>query len=931
MGKLDGIHIVVFSEHYSGLHSGGRLYSHLMTHALASEGAKVTLSTNYLPSYHLEYSDIPGHENIEIIAARNWGGAKKLKSIKANLCIGVVPSGVSIGKWYKANAHVPFIILCFDTPNWLETTKNYGIDVFQEYKKLREKWREVEIFSKYADCAIHCTEEGEKWGAEYFGLHQGTGIKHVVLRPTINIFKGSKVLADLPFELREGACCISRLSYYKRQSMAIDICREAGIKKLSCIGWDNMSVHSGPLSDHATNSGVELHLFQNISEEHKFDILQKSKVLISPTTFEGYGLPIEEALYVGTPVVATNLLVFRESYGDHIQYADTVDEFAAKVKELYNNKECWDKWYKKGKKLSSKITNFFIYASKLADIVLSTLNKDKIVDEPFTIPVSEKKKISIIMPLWKPDIKFFDIAMRSLTQQTYHNWELCVGVDGPDNNTISLLKKYNDMSGDRIKWKVLPEHKGIPGATGAAMDIAKGDYWAFMDADDQLDSNAFREVIKAFEGNPKWKMLYTNERHVDGKGRHIGGNNKPDWNHDLFCQMMFINHLKVFRANVAKKVGKPSSELSLSQDYDWIWRFIDFCKDDEIGHIPEILYNWRLHGSNMSSGKTSNVANPTLAFAQGGEATKRHLKRIKFNGKLIPTQIPCYYELNRNIVGNPHVKILLLTNKNVSLAKSALDAIIRETHYDNYEICVGHHLKDAPPQMRELLNFYGVDVVDLDGEFNYAHFRNQMLNKYANKCDYVVLMDDDITVTHNWLTKALGVATQDPKIGIVGAKLLFPSNNRDILHSSLHLYPPPTFLCANYQIQHAGVYLSRDGGCAHMYYKRFGDYVPTVFVREVEAVTSALVLIKSEVFKKIKFDEENFPINFPDIDLCLQAAEQGWKIIYCNQCLAWHREGATRMPKMPPEDIERFKNKWHNILKDKPTKRERDLLESRGL
>jgi hypothetical protein len=54
----------------------------------------------------------------------------------------------------------------------------------------------------------------------------------------------------------------------------------------------------------------------------KFTILARSKVLLYPSRFDGFGIPPMEALYMGTPVVAYDLPVLREVYGDAIKYVE---------------------------------------------------------------------------------------------------------------------------------------------------------------------------------------------------------------------------------------------------------------------------------------------------------------------------------------------------------------------------------------------------------------------------------------------------------------------------------------------------------------------------------------------------------------------------------------------------------------------------------
>jgi len=92
-----------------------------------------------------------------------------------------------------------------------------------------------------------------------------------------------------------------------------------------------------------------------------------------------------------------------------------------------------------------------------------------------------------------------------------------------------------------------------------------------------------------------------------------------------------------------------------------------------------------------------------------------------------------------------------------------------------------------------------------------------------------------------------------PEVGAVGAKLLFP----------------------NGRIQHAGVVMGLFGCCGHAFKGLEGDGrhyfdLPNL-VRNVSAVTGACLLVRSSVFWEVGgFDEEHFPVDYNDIDLCLR-------------------------------------------------------------
>ncbi|MFH2085384.1 MAG: glycosyltransferase family 1 protein [bacterium] len=67
---------------------------------------------------------------------------------------------------------------------------------------------------------------------------------------------------------------------------------------------------------------IRIHVLSGLSDAELFAVYRQAKVLVSPSLMEGYGLVGLESLMVGTPVVASNIPVYREVYGGKVTYFD---------------------------------------------------------------------------------------------------------------------------------------------------------------------------------------------------------------------------------------------------------------------------------------------------------------------------------------------------------------------------------------------------------------------------------------------------------------------------------------------------------------------------------------------------------------------------------------------------------------------------------
>lgn len=92
---------------------------------------------------------------------------------------------------------------------------------------------------------------------------------------------------------------------------------------------------------------------------------------------------------------------------------------------------------------------------------------------------------SIIIPVYNGE-KFIEKAIESVFNQTMSDWELIIVNDGSSDNTLSVLEKYKDNEKIQI---ISQENSGVSVARNTGVKNSKGDYIAFLDADDVWHKN----------------------------------------------------------------------------------------------------------------------------------------------------------------------------------------------------------------------------------------------------------------------------------------------------------------------------------------------------------------------------------------------------------------------------------------------------------
>lgn len=128
--------------------------------------------------------------------------------------------------------------------------------------------------------------------------------------------------------------------------------------------------------------------------------------------------------------------------------------------------------------------------------------------------------------------------------------------------------------------------------------------------------------------------------------------------------------------------------------------------------------------------------------------------------------------------------------------------------------------------------------------------------------DPIVFLNDDTVPQQGWLD-ALLAPFADPRVGITGARLTYPDG----------------------RIQHAGVYFTRPGGVLTA-----NNVLTDEPSRFVPAVTGACMAIRRDAWSG--FDTQ-FVNGYEDIDLCLRAAADGWRIWYAADSHVVHHESQS--------------------------------------
>ncbi len=386
-------------------------------------------------------------------------------------------------------------------------------------------------------------------------------------------------------------------------------------------------------------------------------------------------------------------------------------------------------------------------------------------------------RISIVVPVYATPPAYLKAMLDSVLAQTCGNWELCLA-DGasPQAEVAAALKRYARRDA-RIRLALLPENRGIAGNTNAAMELAEGDYVAFLDHDDMLAPFALFEIVRALNSRPELDFIYSDEDHITEKGQRQNPHFKPDWSPDTLLGHNYICHLTVIRRDLLEKIGGLRGGFDGSQDYDLALRATEQAAN--IHHIPQVLYHWRQHPASLSNGP--HKEQPQDA---GKKALREHLARQGIRGTVSGRHWPGTYDVKRALSGKPLISIIIPTQDHIDLLARCLDSIARST-YQRYEILLIENQSrhaETFAHYRALERRPEIRLISWDHRFNYSR-----LNNYAAaqaRGDVLLLLNNDTEVQSvDWLERMLEHALR-PDVGAVGRDSSIPMATSNMRESS---------------------------------------------------------------------------------------------------------------------------------------------------
>ncbi len=499
--------------------------------------------------------------------------------------------------------------------------------------------------------------------------------------------------------------------------------------------------------------------------------------------------------------------------------------------------------------------------------------------------------ISIVTPVFNTPVAWLTECIESVLAQSYEKWELIlVDDDSTDPDTLKALRELGARD-SRIVLAKDDKRGGISAASNRGLALAEGEWIGFLDHDDVLEPDALFQNVKWIQDHRDADMIYSDEDKLTEQG-FDAPIFKPDWSPDYFLSCNYICHFTLIRRDLMRKIGGFRSEFDGAQDYDLFLRLIE--QTSRIDHIPRVLYHWR----RSLTSTADNIRRKPGSLETGRLALEAYLERQREVGHVTVDWRTHAYWIKRQLREAKKISIIIPVRDRVDLLARCLDSLTSKTSYAPYEIVVVDNDSQSE-EARAYFSQFEHRLLRYSGPFNFSAINNLAVSQ--TESPWLLFLNNDTEVIDaEWLT-LLAEHVQRPEVGAVGPRLLYPDDT----------------------VQHAGIVMGV-GGIAEHAFRGLPAEAPGVCrqlqaTRNYSAVTGACLLTRREVFEEVGgFDEEQLPVTFSDVDLCLKMGRAGYRNVYVPFARLYHHESGTRRPAVEPLETEVMRERWADVLAHDP-------------
>jgi len=242
-------------------------------------------------------------------------------------------------------------------------------------------------------------------------------------------------------------------------------------------------------------------------------------------------------------------------------------------------------------------------------------------------------KFSVLIAHYNNAALFRD-CYKSLTEQTYKNWEAVILDDASSENEKEQIRTM--IAGDeRFRFFENEKNCGVGVTKSKLIELANGEICGFVDPDDAILPTAIEKAIEVFRKKKNVVLVYSRFMSCDQDLKPIAPfrSAMQVQNKDLyfFNYPIQIAHFVTFRKDVYEQTEKMNTALKISEDQDL---YLKMYEKGDVYFIDDTNYLYRTHSGGISQNENKSKSYEYFAQVVFNALKRRKIKTI--NGKKVP-------------------------------------------------------------------------------------------------------------------------------------------------------------------------------------------------------------------------------------------------------------------------------------------------------
>lgn len=484
--------------------------------------------------------------------------------------------------------------------------------------------------------------------------------------------------------------------------------------------------------------------------------------LVYPSKYEGFGMPIAEAMACGCPVITCPNSSLLEVAGEAAIYVGDRD-IDRLVQALIDVQK-------------SDIRQKLIVAGLEQSRQFSWSKMGKTVGNALLQKAAQIKsnsrlypRVSAIVSTYNSE-KFLRGCLEDLTNQTlYQKGELeIIIIDSKsEQNEKQIVSEFQSQY-PQIVYHQTENRETLYAAWNRAIALAKGDYITNANTDDRHRKDALEVMADYLDKNQNVAIVYGDQlitRNDNETFDNTQANrrwNWPEFSYEELERRCILGPQPMWRKSLHEKYGDFRSEFEVAGDYEF---WLRVGKTEKIVKLPQVFGLYYEHPQGLEKTSPTMVQEVRQIWHEYGISQRGIQPKTSVPVPVSPSELD---SMRAGTPTTPQISIIIPCYNQANYLKEAVDSLLAQTIADWECIIVNDGSSDGTPVVAELLiELHRDRALKLINQDNKGVVAARNLGLSQARGNYLLFLDADDKLHPNFLAETLEILQQKPDVGFV--------------------------------------------------------------------------------------------------------------------------------------------------------------------